>query len=284
MHVSESEIKSILTRSSGYLRTVCSHSLQGYRGCSFGRALCGVGCYVQHNSWLTRGEAWGSFLEVKINAAEQYLRQQHKERKWAENNRGRFAIFMSSSTDPFVPHEDRYGITRQVLEAMLEAPPDLLILQSHSHRVAMYIELYKHLAEGCELRIHLSIESDRDRLPGLPPPASSVAARLEAAATLKAAGLRVVITMAPLLPIADPPAWFSRVARCADAVVIDHFIGGDGSKQGQRTLRTALPAAIAAIDQRCLALDYRDQMLRVAKNYLPGRVGVGISGFAGNYS
>jgi len=47
--VSEVEVGRILTRASGYLRDVCSHSLQPYRGCSFGRSLCGVGCYVRHN-------------------------------------------------------------------------------------------------------------------------------------------------------------------------------------------------------------------------------------------
>jgi len=283
MHVSKTEVKSILTRSSGYLRTVCSHSLQGYRGCSYGRTLCGVGCYVQHNPWLTRGETWGSFLEIRVNAAEQYRRQQPKERAWAEKSRGTFTIFMSSSTDPFLPHEDRFCITRKVLEAMLEKPPDSLILQSHSHRAGMYLELCQRLAERCELRFHLSIESDRDRLNGLPPPASSVAARLEAAARLRAAGLRVVITMAPLLPIEDPPAWFARVAQCADAVVLDHFIGGDGSKEGQRTLRTPLPAAIAAVDPACLSLRYRDEMVQLARKIMPGRVGIGISGFGGNY-
>jgi len=66
---SEATVRSILTRTTGYLRTVTSHSLQPYRGCSYGNALCGVGCYVRHNGWVTRGEAWGSFLEARTNAA-----------------------------------------------------------------------------------------------------------------------------------------------------------------------------------------------------------------------
>ena len=73
MQVTSVSVRGILTRSSGFLRTVCSHSLQPYRGCSYGRALCGVGCYAQHNRWLARGEAWGSFLEARVNAAESYL-------------------------------------------------------------------------------------------------------------------------------------------------------------------------------------------------------------------
>jgi hypothetical protein len=42
--LTEARVRSILTRATGYLRTVCSHSLQPYRGCTFGNSLCGVGC------------------------------------------------------------------------------------------------------------------------------------------------------------------------------------------------------------------------------------------------
>lgn len=279
--VTETKVRTILTRATGYLRTVSSHSLQPYRGCTYGNTLCGAGCYVQHNRFLTRDEPWGSFLDARVNAAAAYLAQHDRERRWARDARGAFSIFMSSSTDPFVPQERRYGVTRAVLEAMCEAPPDALILQTHSHLVTDYIDLYPELARRCDLRVHLSIESDRDTLPGLPPPASSVARRFEAAAALKAAGLRVVITVSPLLPIADPEVFFSRIAEAADAVVIDHFIEGDGSRGGERTLRTSLPAAMARVDPASIGLDYRDRMAAIARRILPGRVGVNIDGFAG---
>jgi len=45
--LTEARVSRILTRSSGFLRTVSSHSLQPYRGCTFGGTLCGVGCYVR---------------------------------------------------------------------------------------------------------------------------------------------------------------------------------------------------------------------------------------------
>ncbi|GIW72135.1 MAG: hypothetical protein KatS3mg102_1677 [Planctomycetota bacterium] len=285
VQVSEVRVRSILTRAGGYLRAVCSHSLQPYRGCTFGRALCGAGCYVQHNRWLTRGAPWGGFLEARLNAAAAYRAAYTRERRWARRARGSFSVFMSSSTDPFVPQEDRFGLTRQVLEAMLELPPDLLILQTHTHRVLRYLDLYPRLLERTALRVHISIESDRDRLPGLPPPASPVARRLEAARTLKQAGVPVVVTVAPLLPIERPRAFFQRIAECADAVVIDHFIGGDGSPggSGARTLATALPAAIARVAPAALELRYRDRMVALARELLPGRVGVGCEGFAGRY-
>ena len=139
------------------------------------------------------------------------------------------------------------------------------------------------LAQRCDLRVHLSIESDRDSLPGLPPPAASVERRLAAAATLRDAGLRTVVTVSPLLPIRDPRRFFGRLAELADAVVIDHFIGGDGSPDGARTARTALPVAMEAVHPGSTRLAYRDEMVAIARQVMPGRVGVSRDGFAGRY-
>jgi DNA repair photolyase len=276
-------VKSILTRAGGYLRPVASHSLQPYRGCTFGRSLCGIGCYVQHNRFVTGGAPWGTFLDVKENAAALYERQYAAEREWARRARGEMAIFMSSSTDPFLPQEDRFRVTRRLLEAMLDRPPDLLIVQTHSHRVTSYVDLYPRLATVCRLRFHISIESDLDRLPGLPPPASSVDRRLAAASALREAGLRVVVTVSPLFPIRQPERFFARIGESADAVVIDHFIGGDGTPDGARTSKTALPAAMRAIAPASVSLAYRDEMVEIARRILPGRVGVGAAGFAGRW-
>jgi DNA repair photolyase len=276
-------VRSVLTRASGFLKTVCSHSLQPYRGCPFGASLCGVGCYVRHNDYVTQGRKWGSFFEVRQNAAEVYAQSCDRERRWAHKNRGGFVIFLSSATEPFPPQEARYGITGSVLSAMIENPPDGLIVQTHSPRVVQAIELLTALRQRCDLRIHISIESDRDRLPGLPPPASPVEHRLHAAGQLRAAGFKVIVTVSPLLPIADPEQFFARIAEVADGVVIDHYIGGDGSPTGARTERTPLPAAMAAVDPRSVTLAYRDEMVAVAKRFLPGRVGINIDGFAGRF-
>lgn len=283
--ITETTVKNILTRTSGFLRTVTSHSLQPYRGCSFGNAACGVGCYVRHNGHLLQGREWGSFLEVRTNAAESYLANAPAERRWAARRGMPFGIFCSSSTDPFVPQESRFHVTESVLRAMLEEPPDELMVQTHSHHVAALntVQLLSDLSQRCRLRVHLSIETDLDPFPGLPPHASPVERRLEACGALRAAGLRIVVTVSPLLPIGDPDCFFRRLAEVADAVVIDHFIQGDGSDDGSRTLRTGLPEAMRAVDPESLTLAYRDRIVQVARRYLPGRVGVNIDGFAGRF-
>ncbi len=283
MIVEEVAVGTILTRSSGYLNGVASHSLQPYRGCPFGSSLCGVGCYVRHAGHITRGREWGTFLEARTNAAESYRAGYDRERAWARRARWGFRIFLASATEPFPPQELRYGITRGVLNAMNEHPPDGLIVQTHSHRVAEAIGPLVELASRCDLRVHVSIETDRNGLPGLPGHASSVDRRFDAARILRDAGLFVVVTVAPLLPIDDPERFFARVAGAADAVVLDHFDGGDGSAGGSRTRRTKLPAAIAAVDPSAIDLDYRDRIGAIAEAHLPGRVGYGVDGFAGRW-
>src|SRR4051812_40158035 len=198
--LTQTTIRQILTRTSGFLQTVSSHSLQPYCGCALGNSLCGVGCYVRHNTYLTQGRPWGSFVEARTNAAAAYREQYAREQAWAHRARGQFGIFLSSSTEPFQPAEKKYRITRSLLETMLELPPDFLIIQTHSPQVADYLDLYATLATRTRLRFHISIESDIDTLPGLPPPASPVAKRIQAAAKLRAAGLRTIITVSPLLP------------------------------------------------------------------------------------
>ena len=283
MIIQETTVKSILTRTSGFLTTVSSHSLQAYRGCPFGKSLCGTGCYVQHNIHITSGREWGAFLDVRTNAADSYRAAYHRERTWAAQSRGRFSIFMSSASEPFPPQERRYGVSRGVLEAMVDLPPDVLILQTHAHHVVEALDVIRTLSQRCELRVHISIETDRDRIADLPAHASPIDKRFQTAAALKAAGVRVVVAASPLLPIADPDRFFARIAECADGVILDHFIQGDGSALGARTQKTRLPQAMAAIDPDSVDLSYRDRMAAIAWRHLPGRVGVNIDGFAGRW-
>lgn len=282
MTLTETTIGNVLTRTTGYLRTVTSHSLQPYCGCSYGNSLCGVGCYVQHNGHLLKGRGWGGFLEVRTNAAASYLDHYEREARWARRNGGAFSIFCSSATDPFVPQEIRYGVTRRVLEAMLTKPPDELVVQTHSPLVTREVPRLKQLAQQSRVRVHVSIETDRESLPGLPPHAASVDKRLAACAELRAAGLFTVVTVSPLLPIADPDQFFGQISRAADAVVLDHYIGGDGSPDGSRTERTPLASAIRAIDPAAGGLDYCRAMAEIAARHI-GNVGTSIDGFAARY-
>ena len=92
-----------------------------------------------------------------------------------------------------------------------------------------------------------------------------------------------MITVSPLLPLLDPDTFFARLATVAEAVVIDHFIQGDGTPGGTRTLRTELPAAMERVNPDSTKLAYRDFAVGIAQRYFPGRVGVNVDGFAGRF-
>ena len=115
------------------------------------------------NPRVVRG---GSFLEVRKNGADSYRLHVDRERRWARKSRGKFGVFLSSSTEPFLPQEFRYRVTEKLLHAMLESPPDLLILQTHSHWVTEYLEIHHQLHRCCDLRVHISIETDIEEFPG----------------------------------------------------------------------------------------------------------------------
>lgn len=274
--------KTLLTRSSGYLKEVCSHSLNPYVGCGFGLSSCGEGCYVKSNHWLTRGREWGKFVDVKINASEVYRLSADKERSWAHKRSAPFTIFMSSSTDPWQPAEKKYRVSRSILQAMTTCPPDTLILQTHSSSILDDQETLLELSEICSLRIHISIEGDRDHLPGLPSPSCSVEQRILALEKLSVLGLKSVACLSPLYPLENPQGFFERLKNAgASAVIIDHFIKGDGTSEGSRTLKTRLPNAMSKICEESIHLSYRDEIVNIARNFLP--VGISAEGFAGNY-
>ncbi len=281
MQINPIQNKSILTRTTGYLKSVCSHSLNPYSGCGFGNSSCGQGCYVRFNNWVNRGREWGSFVDVKTN--DLYSKTVDKEKSWAHRQLMPFSIFMSSSTDPWQPAEKKYRITRKVLQAMLLTPPDEIILQTHSSAILEDVGLIDELSRTCKLRVHISIEGDRDQLPGLPPPPCSVDSRIRTLEQLSSRGIFTVICLSPLHPLNDAELFFRRLKSAgASAVIIDHFILGDGTSNGSRTQKTSLPTIMKNIIPESIHLSYRDKVIDIARNYLP--TGVSSAGFAGNYS
>ena len=297
LEVNEVQIKNILTKAtSGFLLNengkgaVCSHSVQPYAGCTSGNCLCGEFCYAKWIWYVTGGRPWGKFLDVRVNAAESYLENYQSQRRWARKHRDEFSIFCSSATDPFLSHEFKFGVTRSILEAMLVCPPDRLILQTHTHRVLRYLDLFKRLRDHCPIRFHITVETDRETnelrsLLGenIPAHTSPVAKRLDACRQLKELGFTVVATVAPVIPMRSPQTFFNVLAKRTDAVVLDHFIFGDGTPDGKKTFKTRLPEWMEKLQPGSTKLSFRDAMIETARREMPGRVGVSADGFAGFY-
>ncbi len=218
--------RSILTRTGGYLRAF-SHSLQPYAGCEFS---C-VYCYVREMAVQKTNPyrlPWSHWIAPKENAP-QLLE--------AAAKRGALAgarIFCSSATDPYTPLERKLKLTRGCLEVMLRHPPAALILQTRSPFVVRDADLVARLPAAVSLTLTTDDERVRRRFE---PDSPSCEARLTALRALRAAGVRVQVAVAPLLPC-DPRSLAEQIAPWADRVVIDDFYRGDGD--GGRRSSTAL--------------------------------------------
>jgi DNA repair photolyase len=231
------ENASILTPTSGFLKAGYTHTINVYQGCAFAGSLCGTFCYAQHNRWITKGRTWALY-GVKRHVRESYQRDYDRIKRPKRGEPKPLKIYMSSSTDPYLPQESTLRVTRSLLDEMQQRPPDVLVVQSHHTLVERDIDLIADLASRFELWISLTVETDMDRLPGFPPQVSSPAHRLETLKRFRACGILTQATVSPLLPLAEPEAFAHRLDTACDRVIIDHYLIGDGSPNGWRTKRT----------------------------------------------
>jgi DNA repair photolyase len=275
--------RTILTPTGGFLAGF-THTLNPYRGCSFGRALCGAYCYASETRYgKDRASLWGSYLLAKENAAELYRAEAGRLRAKGEPLR----LFLASVTDPYVPQERTLGVTRSILEAMLELPPDHLVLQTHTPGPLRDRDLLVELSRRSRVVIQITVETDRERIPGLPPHATPLAARLDALAELRRSGLAVLGVVSPLLPLDDERAFASKLGECAGGVILDHYLLGDGSRDGARTKRPRAHAPLTlpeALERAGLGewatLERFERVVRVFVEALgESRVGVSQEGF-----
>ncbi|HEY3175344.1 MAG TPA: hypothetical protein VGK94_06225 [Candidatus Polarisedimenticolia bacterium] len=235
MIVTERTCRSIVNPTGGFLAGF-THTINPYHGCAFGRTLCGIPDYAPEIV-RAHGEKreWGGYLDVKINAPRAYDADHDRIRAGSKPS---LRIYMSSVTDPYVPQERSYRVTRGILERMRLRPPDLLVLQTHTPNPLWDIDLIEDLSRRFPLAVQVSVETDREKMgPPFPPHAYPVAERLSALARMKARGIETVAAVSPLWPIDDVEGFAHRLDEACAFVVVDHYLVGDGSRDGSRTRR-----------------------------------------------
>ena len=272
--------KTILTATGGFLGAGYTHTINLYAGCPFAHSLCGLYCYAQHNVWVTRGRPWGLY-GVKRNVMEAYRREYDALKRPRRGAPGPLRIYISSSTAPYPPQEARLGLARGLFGAMLDRPPDALVIQTRSPLVGRDRDLIRQLAGRCELWVSVTVETDRDRLPGFPNHATPIRKRLATLKEFHGAGVSTQAAVSPLLPLADPEAFARELSAACDRVVLDHYLLGDGSPGGLRTKRTRFPqlleqAGFSEWNQLAKFWDVKAAFDRILG---PGRVLVSADGF-----
>ncbi|MFL0506420.1 radical SAM protein [Ureibacillus sp. 179-F W5.1 NHS] len=253
--------KKILTEAKGYLDVGFTHSLNPYSGCAFSCKYC----YVREMPIQKFNEIpWGEWLNIKLNAAENYRKEVIKIRKKQDP----LNIFMSSATDPYQPIERKAHITRSILEAMIEFPPDFLQIQTRSPLVTRDMDLLLKLKEKCKVVVSMTIETDRDDIRKLFAPFSpSINLRLRALEELRKEGISTQASISPVLPFTPD---FPKVLEIrADTIWIDTLNIGDGA-MGKRSERLGMPQLF---EEHGLSKWYRkdihEMVAKYFKKFLP---------------
>jgi DNA repair photolyase len=229
----------IMTPGSGFLQGY-SHTLNPYVGCSFGCRYC----YVRRMPVaLFRKEPWGDWVDTKADAA---ARVNKEILAYRNKNKGPVTIFMSSSTDPYQPLEATEQVTRSILQAMLDAPPDFLFIQTRSPLVLRDLDLLQRMSD--RLLVSMTIETDREEVRrAFAPSAPPLAARFRVLQDLREAGIPCQAAVAPVLPFSDQFA--EHLYRHTDRVTVDDYELGDGSG-GRRSRQLHLEAIYDALQEK----------------------------------
>jgi DNA repair photolyase len=155
-------------------------------------------------------ERWGQFTTFKAGISEVLARQLRPSQR----------IYCSPLVDPYQPAEAEQQIMPSILRAVMNSPPAVFCIQTRGPMIERDIELLRALAEVTRLRVSFSITTDDDRVRRwYEPHCESNARRLETVRMLRAAGIVVHATLAPLLPC-DPEALASMAIDACDCDLI----------------------------------------------------------------
>ena len=144
-------------------------------------------CYAEFmKSFSNHDEPWGTFVDVKIRStAVKPVALQDK------------YVFLSSVTDCYNPLEEKYQLTRKLLQQLRPSRAKIRIL-TKSALVTRDIDIFKTLPD---VAIGFSMNTTRDHFrQEIEPGASSVQERLQALQQLHENGISTYIHASPLFP------------------------------------------------------------------------------------
>ena len=183
MKIGETTCRGILNRSG--IEGV-DYAINPYIGCGHG---C-VYCYARFMTrWYHQGERWGSFVDVKKNAAECLRRE--APRKPAGT------VLFSSVTDPYQPVERKFKATRCLLEILRDHPFPVEIL-TKSSLVQRDLDIITEIDEA-EIGLTVTFWNDETRRI-FEPGASPTQERIETLALFSDAGIPTYAFLGPLIP------------------------------------------------------------------------------------
>jgi DNA repair photolyase len=222
------------------------HTLSPYVGCLIGCRFC----YAQSHVALARRfgrlptVAWGSYVDVRVNAPE-VLRAE------LESVDVSIVKLCPIVSDPYHVVEERRGVTRACLEVLAAArrPPRALVL-TRSRLIVRDAALLGSMRAYAGFSLPTVDDAVRAHFE---PRAASVAERLTALETLRAAGARTIAVVQPMLPGPVEGLADALALRC-DSVSMDVLRGVEGAAADFGDARYAHAADPAWQSEHALAL------------------------------
>lgn len=193
-------------------------SLNPYVGCSHNCQYC----YARFMKRFTgHKEAWGSFVDARINAPE-ILEKQLKIPRFKSES-----IYIGTVTDPYQPVEKQYKLTRKILEVLSKSTNSISIL-TKSNLVTRDIDLLK---KNKNVEVNFTINSLYENWARLVEPgSSSVKERIFAAKELSDNGIKVFAMMGPFWPhFTDPEKLFLAFKKIGISHVFSESFNTTGS-------------------------------------------------------
>lgn len=200
MVLKEIQSKSIITKSN---LPESDFVINPYTGCSH---AC-IYCYARFMKRFTgHNEEWGEFIDVKINAADLIPKNLEK---YSDKS-----LVIGSVTDPYQKAEEKYEITRQILEKLIDYPSRVDII-TKSNLVTRDIDILKKFKN---LRVVFSLgQSDDKAVEKLEPGAPSITERINALKSLHENNIRTVVFISPIFPLlSDWKKTISKTKKYAD--------------------------------------------------------------------
>jgi len=202
LHVKEIQAKSVLNKSK-----IFDYCMNPYTGCQINCKYCYARLFMKRYSG--HKEAWGDFVDVKINAPEVLQKQLGKAKTGT--------VWISSVCDPYQPLEATYELTRRCLKELVKKQFPVNI-QTKSALVLRDLDLFKEFEE---IEVGFTITTDDEKVAKLfEPKASSVKDRLAALAKIHSFGIKTFVFIGPLLP-GNPERLIENLAEKADTIFID---------------------------------------------------------------
>ncbi len=186
------------------------YCINPYTGCSHGCRYCYADFMAKYA--YRQPEDWGKFLHVKINAAEVLLRQITKMK--------RGTVYMSSVTDPYLPEEREYKLTRDILRILLRYNFPVVI-QTKSSMVLRDLDLLKKFSSA---EVGFTITLDDELAKKFEPGASPSTERINALKKIRETGIKTYVFIGPVLPyLSEPLDIIRQTQRFADYYLIDRL-------------------------------------------------------------